>query len=150
MVQMLARLPNVLRVSWLLLVLGLVGLWLGYLRSAPWQSGLGLACWLGGYLVAGLDLWLRKTNREKAVGFHMALLTSWLVGLILLAVLLVVAAFVILIDGLINGFSTGSVLRILHFVGILLVTLTVVAMPDLTLRGWEKEREAGDSEGIPS
>ena len=131
----LKTLPPVLKVSWLVLVFGAVGLVLGYLTAWGWMSFVGLGLLFLGPLIAFFNMRSRREEQELGAGFYTGILVAPVVGFLVFILLLLAVAVVILLDWFLGkGFSGRGVMHVLHLGGVLVGVLMVAVIPPLTFR----------------
>lgn len=136
--QLFRTLPGALKVIWALLLVGMVMLALGYWRYNPIESYVGLGCLLLGYTCAILDLLLRKSRRQDACGFYVAITVVPLMAFFFTLIVAFLAALVLAYQSLIHGFSSSGAIHLLHFVGVVFAFLVVSGIPALSCRTFRK------------
>jgi hypothetical protein len=134
MIQLFRVLPAVLKMAWVLLLCGLVGLVAGYLSHVAWQSYVGLGGLGAGYLMVVLDMTLRKKRRSDAAGFYAGATAAPLIALMMLVVLAFFGAGTLAIFSMFHGFSGSNAMRLLHLLGIQFAFLVVTGIPRIALK----------------
>ena len=132
--KLLRVLPVFLKIAWILLLLGMITLAMGYFTRTPWQSYAGLGCLIAGYMLVIFDMAKRKRHRGEVAGFYVGTTVAPLIALPILAFAALVGAIVLAISSMIHGFSGSLAMRVLHFLGVILAFLVVSGIPGLALR----------------
>jgi hypothetical protein len=139
-IKLITILPATLKVAWLLLLLGMVGLATGFFTQTPWQSHSGLFCLIFGYVIAILDMVYRKRHRGDAASFYVGAALTLLISVYILAFVALLFAITLAIYSLIFGFSGSSAMRLLHFMGIIFAFLVVSGIPRIALKAKPKNQ----------
>ena len=148
-IHLLKVLPAILKIAWMLLLLGMVALATGYFSYTPWQSYSGIGCLIVGYSIAILDMVNRKRHRGDAAEFYVGATVAPLISMMILAFVALIGAIVLAIQSMIHGFSGSHAMRLLHFLGIIFAFLIVTGIPGLALRV-KLNNETEDGAGQPA
>jgi len=123
--------PGLLKVSWTILMAGLVLACFGYLSESTWETVAGFGLIGVGYLAAFVDLHFRRENRDEAVPYYTAVVLSPLISLVLLAICAVVAGVFLLVSSLRNGFSQDQAMHLFHLLAILYAFTAIMSIPTI-------------------
>ena len=141
--RLFRALPGALQFAWGVLWIGVAALATGYfLEEASW-SWAGLGCFLGGYGVAIIDLFVRKEKRSEAASFYTAITIAPLLSAFLAIFVLVIAGVVWVIRSLPDDFSAAHALRLLHFAGVLTAFSIATGISSVMRRGEGESEEEG-------
>ena len=142
-IQLFKTLPIVLKVSWIMLLLGAAGLVLGYFTTAGWLSFTGLNLLAFGLLIPVFDMFARKSPRSQVAGFYTGIVVAPLFSFLVFILLLILVSAAILLDWFLgDGFSGHGVLHVLHLAGVLTGLFMVVIIPKVAFSvGDQREEE---------
>ena len=132
--RLIRQLPPVAKLSWLLLVTGLILAASGFLMEIPWQGYSGLSCLITGYLLAILDMIFRKRRRTEAAGFYTGLLVAPILATFIFLFVGLLAGVVLLVTSFLHGWSADHGLQMLHYLGILFAFMVIIAIPAIAVR----------------
>ena len=124
-ISLLRVLPTILKIAWILLLLGMAALATGYFSHTPWQSYSGLGCLIVGYAIVIVDMIKRKRHRGDAAGFYVGATLAPLIALMILSFVALIGTVFLAIESIIHGFSGSHAMRLLHFLGVILAFLVV-------------------------
>lgn len=118
--------PVVCRVLWCLLWAGAALAWAGYFQRVPWQSISGLSLVAAVY---GLALLGMKWRPERFGKFAGGLFVILLIGVPVFLLFLAITSVVIVVAGLLHGFTLAAVLQGLHFTALMAGCSGILSLP---------------------